>query len=514
MNVGQEAVEGGRVFFSNVRRSLEFEDEIVLVSVGVDIGSSTSHLVFSRLRLERLDNRYVVAERVVLHESEVLLTPYADDQCIDADALRRFVDRQYALAGVTPALVDSGALILTGVAVRRANARAIGDLFAAQAGKFVAVSAGDALETTLAAMGSGAAARSIRDGVRVMNIDIGGGTSKIALCDGGAVVAQTAIDVGARIVSLDDQGRVQRVEAAGTRLAAEVGLSLRPGVVPDAAGLQRLVECMAERLFQAAQGGAPDTLTAALLRLEPLPAGAPPAILTFSGGVSEYLYGRETRNHGDLGAPLAQAVLRRLAHWGPRIEQPDQGIRATVIGASQYTVQVSGSTVFVEPASTLPLRNLPVVTPALPLAQEQLDADAIAAAIQSTLRRLDLHEGAQPVALCYRWQGSATYARLDALCRGLAQGLSALLEHGHPLVLVGDGDIGGLVGIHLHSELHLAQPVISIDGIVLQEFDYIDIGALLDTSGAVPVVIKSLVFPHSAALGRQAASPGRSLPAT
>jgi len=160
---------GGRTFFSNVRRSLEGEDEIRLVSVGVDIGSSTSHLVFSRLVLERLDNRYVVSERKVVHESEVLLTPYSDDATIDAAALGAFIDGQYELAGVDPAAIDTGALILTGVAVRRGNARAIGELFASQAGKFVSVSAGDALEATLAAFGSGACARSIRESARVMN---------------------------------------------------------------------------------------------------------------------------------------------------------------------------------------------------------------------------------------------------------------------------------------------------------------------------------------------------------
>ncbi len=517
------AEEGGRVFFSNVRRSLEFEDEIVLVSVGVDIGSSTSHLVFSRLRLERLDNRYVVAERTVLHESDVLLTPYADlstaaggadNATIDAVALRAFVDAQYALAGVTPDLIDSGALILTGVAVRRSNARAIGDLFAAQAGKFVAVSAGDALETTLAAMGSGAAARSIREGVRVMNIDIGGGTSKIAVCEAGTVVAQTAVDIGARIVGLDAQGRVQRVEAAGARLAAEVGLTLEMGGTPDAAGLQRLVERMADRLFEAVQGGPLSDGTAALLRLEGLPAGALPDVITFSGGVSEYIYGRETQTYGDLGPVLAQAVLRRIQAWGPQMAVPgtgDQGIRATVVGASQYTVQVSGSTIFVEPASSLPLRNVPVITPPLPLDAEVLDAQAIASAVQATLRRLDLHEGEQAVALCYRWQGSASYARLDTFCQGVALGLAAVAQRGLPLVLVGDGDIGGLVGIHLHAEMKLAQPVVSIDGIVLKEFDFIDIGALLDTSGAVPVVIKSLVFPTTAAVGRAAERPATAL---
>lgn len=494
--------EGGRVFFSNVRRSLEVEDEIRLVSVGVDIGSSTSHLVFSRLLLERLDNRYVVSEREVLHESEVLLTPYAEDQSIDADALRAFVDRQYALAQVTPEQIDSGALILTGVAVRRRNARAIGELFAAQAGKFVAVSAGDALETTLAAFGSGAAARSIREGARVMNIDIGGGTSKIAVCEAGAVVDLSALDIGARIVALDAGGKVQRIEEAGARLAAEVGLALVVGAVPDSAGLKRLVEYMADRLFEALQGPALSAATAELLRLEPLADARMPDVVCFSGGVAEYIYGRELQTYGDLGPALAQAILQRVRAWGPRIEPPDQGIRATVIGASQYTIQVSGSTIFVEPQATLPLLNLSVITPALPLHGELLDVNAIAASVRAALRRMDLDEGEQPVALCYRWEGSATYARLDAFCRGLAAGLSTLLEHGLPMVLVGDGDIGGLVGIHAHSELQMSNPIVSIDGIVLQEFDYIDIGALLDTSGAVPVVIKSLVFPQTASLGR------------
>ena len=500
------APEGGRVFFSNVRRSLEFEDEIRLVTVGVDIGSSTSHLVFSRLLLERTDNRYIVSERVVLHESEVLLTPYADDLAIDANALKTFIERQYALAGVTPEQVDSGALILTGVAVRRRNARAIGELFAAQAGKFVAVSAGDALETTLAAFGSGAAALSIRDGVRVMNVDIGGGTSKIAVCEAGAVVEHSAIDIGARLLAFDAHGRLRRVEAAGRVLATEVGLELVLGSVPDPDGLARLVDAMAQRLFEALQGGAAIApATAALLRLEPLAGLRRPDVVCFSGGVAEYIQGRETRDFGDLGPALACAVAARVRGWGPRIASAAQGIRATVVGASQYTVQVSGGTIFVEPQRTLPLRNVAVIAPALPLADESLDPAAIGEAVAVALRRMDLQHAEQPVALCYRWQGSASYARLDALCRGIALGLAPLLDRGVPLVLVGDGDIGGLVGIHLHSELKLANPLVSIDGIALHEFDYIDIGALLDTSGAVPVVIKSLVFPHADAIGRASA---------
>jgi len=497
---------GGRLFFSNVRRSLEVEDEIRLVSVGIDIGSSTSHLVFSRLVLERLDNRYVVSERTIVHESEVLLTPYAhgaeDEVVIDAAELGSFIRGQYEQARIDPALIDTGALILTGVAVRRRNARAIGELFAAQAGKFVSVSAGDALEATLAAFGSGAAARSIRESARVMNVDIGGGTAKIALCVGGEVAEMTAVDIGARIVCFDAQGRVQRIEESGRRFAAEAGLALEIGREPDAQALARMVASMAERLFEVMRSASLERRTVALVRLAPLRNERPPDVITFSGGVSEYVYGRQAQAFGDLGPALAAAVLERVQTWGPRIEKPDQGIRATVVGASQYTIQVSGSTIFVAPMSVLPLRNLPVITPDLPLDDEVLDIGRISSAVDTALRRLDLHEGDQALALCYRWRGSATFARLDACCRGVIAGLAALLDRGMPLVLVGDNDIGGLIGIHCQEETRLPNAIVSIDGIVLKEFDFIDIGALLETSGAVPVVIKSLVFPGSSALGR------------
>jgi len=493
---------GGRIFFSNVRRSLELEDEIRLVSVGVDIGSSTSHLVFSRLVLERLDNRYVVSERKVVHESEVLLTPYAGDAAIDAVALGRFIDRQYELAGVDPEAIDTGALILTGVAVRRSNARAIGELFASQAGKFVSVSAGDALEATLAAFGSGACARSVRESARVMNVDLGGGTTKIAVCEAGEIAELTAVDVGARIVSFDAEGRVARIEEAGRRFAAEVGLVLQIGEKPDADRLNTMVERMADHLFEIISKTALGADAAGLLRLAPLRNGRKPDVVSFSGGVSEYIYGREDRAFGDLGPAFARAILARIRSWGPRIEPSAEGIRATVIGASQYTIQVSGSTILVAPQSVLPLKNVPVITPNLPLDAETLAVERISESVGAALRRLDLDDGERAVALCYRWKGSATFGRLDAFCRGIVAGLANELGRGMPLILVGDGDVGGLIGIHCREETRLSNPIVSIDGIVLKEFDFIDIGALLETSGAVPVVIKSLVFPASAAVGR------------
>jgi ethanolamine utilization protein EutA len=500
--------DGGRIFFSSKGRSLEGEDEIVILSVGVDIGSSTSHLVFSRIVLERLDSRYVVSQRETFYESDILLTPYTEEETIDAAALGGFIRKHYEWAKVRPEEIDTGALILTGVAVRRKNARAIGELFAKETGKLVAVSAGDSLETVMAAYGSGAVARSIRDGAPVMNVDIGGGTSKIAVCANGKVADVTAVDVGARLVVTNGQGRVTRTEEAGRQFAAELGIDVSAGATLTEGDAKALAKRMVERLFEAMMGGSPKVGKSSLLRLEPIARRDDIASVTISGGVSEFVYGREKGSFGDLGPLIAVEMRERIEAWGKRLEKPAEGIRATVIGASQYTTQVSGSTIFVSPLDIVPLRNVPVIAPEMDLVGEELDNAAIASAIKSVLKRLELDNGEKPVALFAPFRGSATFARLDAFCQGVVEGLQPVIANGHPIVLVGDGDVGGLIGIHIREEMKHSYPVVSIDGLELKEFDYIDIGAILASSGAVAVVIKSLIFPESAALGKVAAKQG------
>jgi ethanolamine utilization protein EutA len=503
MPVIEQGADGERIYFSSTGRTLADEDQICVLSVGVDIGSSTSHLVFSRIVLERLDSRYVVTERETFYQSDILLTPYAAEDTIDADALGAFIGKQYENAMVDPEEIDAGALILTGVAVRRSNARRIGELFAAQAGKLVAVSAGDSLETVMAAYGSGAVARSIRDEAVVMNVDVGGGTAKIAVCAKGEVIAITAADVGARLVCTDADGRVVRIEEAGRRFAADRGLALELGDPLGETDARALAAAMADRLFEAMRGGTPKLGDTALLRLDPLPYRGKIDEVTFSGGVAEYIFGWEKSSYGDLGALLGEEIRKRVDAWSVRLEKPTEGIRATVIGASQYTTQVSGSTIFVSPLTALPLRNMPVIAPQLALDDETIEAGAIADSIKAVLKRLDLTEPDVPVAVFVPWRGSATFQRLDAFCRGIADGLASRVAQGLPIVLAGDGDVGGLIGIHFREEMKLKNPIVSIDGLELKEFDYIDIGEMLESSGAVPVVIKSLIFPTSAALGQE-----------
>jgi ethanolamine utilization protein EutA len=446
-----------------------------------------------RLKAE-LSSRFVVVNREVLSVSPILLTPYRPDNTIDADALRTFVQDAYEAAGLAPSDVDAGAVILTGEALKRSNARAIADLFAAETGKFVCASAGHHLEALLAAQGSGALLLSRQTRQNVLNVDVGGGTSKFALVHDGQVLHTCAVAVGGRLVAFGPDGALVRIEGPARQLAEAAGVELTLGrpLAPEARA--RLVRTMVDVLVSLIREE-PSELAQALLVTPPMPRDVPPEAIAFSGGVAEYVYGREDAEYGDLSPALAAEVRAALADGRiplPLLE-PAQRIRATVIGASQFSVQLSGNTIYLSDPARLPLHNLPVLFPPLDPGAP-LRADDVAAAIRWALRRFDLEDGHSALALGFRWSGDPLYARLHALAEGITQGLPHTIAHGRPIVLLVDGDVGKSLGHVLKDDLAVKSDVISIDGLQLKEFDYIDVGALLEPQNVVPVVIKSLLF--------------------
>src|SRR5438067_11555984 len=228
-------------------------DNVELTTVGVDVGSSTSHLSFARLHLQRLtrslSSRFVVVHREVLHRSPILLTPYQPDTgLIDIDALERFVDAAYADANLTPSDIDTGAVILTGAALERANARAVAELFAAHGGKFVCASAGHNLEGILAAHGSGAVALSHQRGDTLLHVDVGGGTTKMGVLRNGEIVSTAAIHVGGRLVAFDADERVTRIEPSAILLADSLDIPVKLGAPLSAADRRRLAEALVDIL--------------------------------------------------------------------------------------------------------------------------------------------------------------------------------------------------------------------------------------------------------------------------
>jgi ethanolamine utilization protein EutA len=427
-------------------------ENVELTTVGIDIGSSTSHLMFARVHLQRktqlLSSEFVVVRREILWRSPILFTPFLPDFSIDAARLRAFIDSAYETAGIAPAAVDSGAVILTGEAIKRRNAEAIAGIFASQAGRFVCASAGHHMECGLAAHGSGAVAISRHTHRTVLNVDIGGGTTKFALIDNGQIRSTCALAVGARVAG--DPGEL-----------AQAVLSLIQG----------------------------EESPRELLLTAPLERSSRPHLVTFSGGVAEYIFGRETRTFGDIAKPLAARIVQAFSDGrvGIPMMDPGQGIRATVIGASQFTVQLSGKTIHLSERARLPLRNVPVVFPALALDRPFQAAEVARAVAAASAETRD-----EAVALGIRWRGEPHYQRLRELAAGIAL---AAGEGTQPLVLVVDRDIGRLLGHILERELGVARAVIAIDGIELREFDYVDIGAPVQPANVVPVVIKSLLFP-------------------
>jgi ethanolamine utilization protein EutA len=240
-----------------------------------------------------------------------------------------------------------------------------------------------------------------------------------------------------------------------------------------------------------------DELTARLLVTEPWPAALADLgldALTFSGGVAEYLYKREKRPFGDLGLELAHALSHMLAHRRdlPPVWDPGQGIRATVIGAAQFSVQISGNTIAITRPQDLPLQNLPVLAPSFELGEE-IDAPAVTAACRAALAQADIVEGSAPVAFAFPWRGDPAHARLHALAAGICAALPTTIAAGLPLVLMVDGDIGMSLGRIIRNEIAAAD-VIAIDGVALKQFDYVDIGAVIELTNVVPVIIKSLLF--------------------
>jgi ethanolamine utilization protein EutA len=475
------------------------QDHVTLVSVGIDIGSAGTQIIFSRINLRRLgedlSSRYVVVARETLYQSPVALTPYRSEELIDETTLGAIIDTAYAAARLAPADIDTGAVILTGEALRRENAEAIADVLSRQGGDFVCATAGHHMEAMLAAYGSGAARVSHDAGKRILNIDIGGGTTKLAVIEQGRVTATAAVHIGGRLQVVEEGGRIVRLDPAGKHHAARAGFSWGVGDTIDVAALDRVAEGMADALVAAVSERPLPHAIEHLYLTDPIDLGALDGIM-FSGGVGEYVYGREARDFGDMGRRLGQAVRRRVDRgalpWP--LLPAGECIRATALGASEYSVQLSGNTsTITNPGRLLPRRNLQVLQPDF-VCPEMIDPDALASTIRAHFAAFDVTEGEREVALALRWRGTPSHARLLAFAEGISRGLANTIAQRAPLYIMLDGDVAQTLGAILREELEIASDILVIDGMTLWDFDYIDLGRIRLPSRTVPVTIKSLVF--------------------
>ena len=470
-------------------------NEIEILSVGVDVGSSTSHLVFSNLVLIRdqrsITKRFNIAERNIIYVGSIIHTPLLDDNTIDIVRLTDFFQEEYRRAGIDPADIQTGAVIVTGESARKQNARQIAEALSHDAGKFVAATAGPNFESLIAAMGSGAAARSKIDGKTILSCDVGGGTSNLAITRNGETLSTSCVSVGGRLLGVDPKGKIWRMDEPAAMVMADLGLKHQIGDRISRADIERIVGRFADILYEVMTGPATSSLARALMLTADL--NFPNRIdeYAFSGGVAELMYGG-LNNFDDIGHMLADKINLMTPELGvPVIELPNK-IRATVIGAGAYSMSISGCSGFKDEKVSFPIRNVPVIR--VDVDQDRLSAEHVIAQIKTSFRRFDMEEGDETMALYFKDPVRVSYPQLELFAKSIESALPNTINNKLPVILIFETDIACSVGNVIRRETEVKTNLLSLDELKLTEGDWIDIGEPLVEGQVFPVTVKSLVF--------------------
>lgn len=468
-------------------------------SVGIDIGTTTSQLIFSALEIVNTAGptsvpHYEFSKREIIHVSEVIPTPFDDQANVAIDRLDRFIRAEYERAGLSLAEVESGAVIITGETSKARNARDTVMWLAEGLGDFVVATAGPHLESVIAGKGSGAAEYSEKHAARVLNIDIGGGTSNYVVFEGGRVIDTACLNVGGHLVETDKSGRVARLHEPALAVLREM-LVDRHGLADiTAADLAAFADRMAQLVVEIIVNE-PSALARKLLMTESLRNAYRLDALFISGGVGECLIRPTSESpfrFGDIGPLLAQALAHRLDQGGFPIREPSQTIRATVIGAGAHTLVLSGSTVWNKYKGP-PLRNVPVVHP--PLKWADFRPGALSHSWQGAVEDHDLEAALDLYALALPEHVPVTCQTVWQVALELQSFVRAFSSNSHPLVVVTAQDMGKALGMELF-RLVRGRELLIVDEVRTRDGDYLDIGKGHAGQGALPITVKSLAFPH------------------
>src|SRR5574339_239178 len=347
-----------------------------LLSVGVDVGTTTTQIIFSRLNLQDVSRpgqipRINITDRKVIYQSPIVFTPLIDFETIDADRLNEIVRSEYSRAGIDPGGVETGAVIITGETAKKKNADEILRALSGLAGEFVVSVAGPNVESLIAGKGAGAAQYSQTNYAIVTNVDIGGGSANSATFQSGNLVGAAAMNYGGRILEVEHAtGRVRHIAEPAKHILNDIGLRLEIGDTPSLDDLRRFTDRMADMTVELIEGTS-SPLAQKIYLTPPVGESGKGSVLMFSGGIGHYYYSPIAINavsdatiHDDVGPLLAESLRKHARLNSYTIVPPSETVRATVLGASTQTVTLSGSTIWAE-REILPLKNVPVIRTAL-----------------------------------------------------------------------------------------------------------------------------------------------------
>ncbi len=483
-------------------------DSRQMLSVGIDVGTTTTQVVFSRLSLKDVARpgqipRIHITEKEIVYQSPIVFTPLADGETIDVDRLIQFVRGEYASAGVDPKQVETGAVIITGETAKKKNADPLLRSLGGMAGEFVVTVAGPHLESLIAGRGAGAAQYSREHFCRVTNVDIGGGSANSALFRMGEPLSAAAMNYGGRIIEIDPAtGDIRHIANPAGAILHDLGLNLSLGDRPSLTDLRRFTDRMADLTINLIEGTS-SPLAQQLYLTPPALVSGKGTLLMFSGGIGHYYYDpvpvetvAQVAIHGDLGPLLSDSLRRHPVLQSYEITRPAETLRATVLGASAQTVALSGSTIWAE-REILPLRNLPVIRAALigSSSSGALDEASAEAALDEVVRRWDIDPVKDDFAIVVEIDRSLDYNSMSVLARGLAAFARKRLPDGRALVIIIQRDYAQVLGQTIKA-LIPGRPLLVIDQIGLEEGDYIDVGTPLMDGRVVPVSVKTLIFYH------------------
>ena len=470
-------------------------NEIELLSVGVDIGSSTSHLVFSKLLLKAdersLTRRFIIEDRSIIYEGRIINTPLLNDNTVDTAKLIDFLKKEYKRAGINPTEVQTGAVIITGETAKKHNAKEIVEILSNDAGNFVAATAGPNFESMIAAMGSGAKDRSKEYSKTILSCDIGGGTSNIAISVDGKIVSTACVSVGGRLIAFDSEKKIRYITDPARTVMKHLGMEYQTGNRILKRDIDILAKTFAQVLIEVITGQTNSVLTKKLMVTNDLKFTGSIDEYMFSGGVAELIYGGNG-THNDMGQILSDKINILTSELTSPVIEPLNKIRATVIGAGAHSLSISGSSGFMDNKLKFPIINVPVVK--VDVEESKLSVQHVVSKVNSSFQRFDLKEGEETVALYFKDPIRNSYPKVELFAKSIEAALPNSIDKKIPIILIFETDIACSVGNVIRRETGLKTNLLTLDELDLKEGDWVDIGRPLVGDQVFPVTVKSLVF--------------------
>lgn len=477
-------------------------DKTAILSVGIDVGTSTTQVVFSKLQMDNAGGyfsvpRVAIVDKEVVYKSEVYMTPLKTDVLIDTDVLRDIVAAEFRKAGYRPEDTDSGAVIITGESARKENSDAVLKSLSDFAGDFVVSAAGPDMESLIAGKGSGAWQYSMDHHCRVANLDIGGGTTNVVLFEDGETLARGCLDIGGRLICMNPQGIITKVSPAAAVMAQAAGVSVSVGDRCDELKLTAVTRQMAAALNAYLGVGTKDI--DAILRQIKTPGSSdfpvPEKVqaVFFSGGVADLIYheSADTWAYGDIGVLLGRAIRESRLFTDFQKMEPGETIRATVVGAGTYTTTISGSTITYSD-DIFPLKNIPVIK-----LDEELQEACFAGETEPVIRRIQWVLGQndeEHFILAMPGKRNPGYMEMKRASASIRQIMDRVQPPGEPILLVIESDIAKAMGQMIRQQPDLKRQVVAIDSIHVEDGEYVDMGKPMMNGMVIPVVVKTLIF--------------------